>query len=579
MMGSQKNTALQLTALASSSDIAATLEDARRLLEEKFLAAGGILLRSIEGTKSLIGSLETLTKIFDSSIVAETTTDLTVAAAKLCALPASHAARSGYLKKLNSCRETLAGHISDMRSSLAYMKAFTLNIKIVAGSINVMGDEFGTFADEISSCITRGGEHLKYLEKDLSLLQRNLSSAMTQGDVLERQIYSLLPAVPDELAASAGVIAEHYKSISETTGCVAKLARSIHQRVARILAALQIGDITRQRIEHVQACIIRHKVAESSGTANRRAQASCYALMAAHLEEIAADFDSGVKEIEQSMAGMADDAGKLLALHNMAFGCAAGTGEGFLHYLSARAEDAMRLVKQIEAADQAAIATGHETMQTAQNLSERIEAVQSFRDDVQYMALNTTLKCCQIGDACRPLAVIAVEIQDPGKKLEVAASDSLSTLDSLIALTRKLSDVEDTDGQDDSKSLAAAEALDIALRRIEQARDLTEKNISETAAKGDDVYKMLNMSSEKLCFRKEIKDILECVTADIAAMTNGGYTPDETMPAAFIASLEEVAESYTMAQERNLHNKFLEGLNIKPQEAAPPQDEDDSVLF
>jgi hypothetical protein len=565
----------------ADADITDRLDDVRRNIEGKFLAAGDILIKSIDGTKSLIASLDNLATTFNSEIVAQTKADLTVAASKLYMLPTSHAERVGGISRLNRTREDLARRTADMRCSLSYMRAFSLNIKIVAGSLGEEFRDFDMFAQDMSECITRGSEELKKLETELATLQRSLSASITQGDILGMQIGAMVPVLPDELTADASIVTEHYQSVIDTTEKVSVLANNIQKRVACILGAMQIGDITRQRIEHLQECIIRQqadKAAMATEEGDRYA-ATCYALIATHLTELTSDFDREVAEIERNMADMAVDAGELLKLHSMAFDSEDG---GFLHRLGQRIETAVKLVDAIDLADKAAVETGENTAKITQQLSARIEQIQILKNDVQYMALNTTLKCCQIGDTGRPLSVIALEIREHSKQLEKTALDSLSSLDQLMSLTEAISTTGKAENPAGSNTQAAAAALDIAMRRLNEVRDVTENNLAEIASKGDDVHNMLSLSAERLRFREEIGEILAALTEKTENLKRGAYADGAELPPKLKQMLTDYAGIYTMQQERNVHAAFIQSLGIEADEPAAatpsPVDEDD-VLF
>jgi hypothetical protein len=581
MLQQMRQAVSQSSYTGDDADVAARLENVRRIIEGKFLAAGDILIKSIDGTKSLIASLDNLGKIFNSEIVAKTKADLTVAAAKLYMLPASHAERVGGIDRLNGSREELAKHTSDMRCSLSYMRAFTLNIKIVAGSLGDEFRDFDMFAQDMSECIIRGTEELKMLEAELTTLQRDLSVSITQGDVLGAQINTMVPALPDELTENAKVMSEHYQSVIETTEKVSVLANNIQQRVARILGALQIGDITRQRIEHLQECIIR-QAANRMGVAPEqrdRFTATCYALVAAHLAELTRDFDQEVAEIERNMADMASDAGELLKLHSMVFDSADG---GFLHILGQRIETAVKLVDDIDLADKATVETGKSTAATSRKLNARLEQIQTLKNDVQYMALNTTLKCCQIGESGRPLSVIALEIRDHSKQLEKTALDSLSSLDRLLSLTETIANAGNLENRAESNTQAAAGALEVAMQRLREARDITENNIAEIAAKGDEVLNMLRLSADRLRFREELGEILVALGDKAEKLKGAAYVDAAELPSKLKQMLTDYAGIYTMQQERNVHTAFMRSLgsaeNDPPPQAPQTADEDD-VLF
>jgi hypothetical protein len=553
------------------------LEQIRRVIEDKFVAAGEILLKSLGGIDDLIESLDRFAKTFDTKIVAATRADLTVAAAKLCTLPAYHAHHLEQIAELARSRAKLGRHVSAMRCHLAFMGAFSRNAKLMAGA--AMGEGLAGLADNIAICVTGGSAEIATLDDELTALQRDLESATTQGEILGHQITSLVPAVPEDLAAAARIVSRHYTAVTTMAEQVSGIARDIQKRVVRILAALQFGDITRQRIEHILVCLIQAEAdaAFAAPQIRRRYRATCHALIAKQLAEIKANFDREIAEIEKNMHKMAADAKVLLKLHDIAFDRDGGRNNGFLHVLAARIDAALKLVTTIEAADRSAMETGRTTIATAHRLGQHIDHIQALRNQMGAMAFEPA----DDGASNPPLASVASEIRENGRLLEEAANVGLATLDKLLQLASAVIETGGDRCTQDSKSASAAAALTIAARRICEARDITENDLAEVAAQGDAVVHILSLSSTRLCLRREIGDILSFATTEATRLADGAYTAGDSLPEELIQTLMSFSETYTMAPERALHQAFLSTMAIdrSPTGRMARADDPGAVLF
>ena len=304
--------------------------------------------------------------------------------------------------------------------------------------------------------------------------------------------------------------------------------------------------------------------------------------MTAHLTATSDDFYREVDEIDDSMASMAKGAQELLKLHDLAYASDDGSRCGFLHNLSSRVEQVQSLIEKIEEVDLATAAVGQNSAEMANSLGSRIEEIQLLKNDVQYMALNTTLKCCQIGEVGRPLSVIAIELREHGGNLEKAAGDSLAELDKLIAAAAAVSVDHRADGENKSESLAAAEALSVAADRIRAARDRTESDIAAIATGGDAVLHTLEVSSQKLSFRQTIGGVLDLTADEMSSSSAQAFHRGDSVPELLLRIMEKLASRYTMAQERDVHRNFVAGLGTidsVPPAAEKADEEIDAVLF
>lgn len=118
------------------------LETARALIESRFSDAGGRLAGSLEMVGRLIESLDRLEVTLDAKSVSDTTQDLLSTAEGLNALPEAQQDRIAYFANIKVAGAQLQANIESMRTTLRYLRAFALNVKITAGSTIRASDEF-----------------------------------------------------------------------------------------------------------------------------------------------------------------------------------------------------------------------------------------------------------------------------------------------------------------------------------------------------------------------------------------------------------------------------------------------------
>lgn len=556
-----------------ASPAASRLETARRAVEGRFLEAGEVLGQAVEDVGQLIAALENLTKALDPTGVEATRGELTGAAASLHNLPARHARRRAVVEHMSSLGDDLAGCITEMRRNLAYLRVFAINIKITAAGVAAAGAEFGLFAQEICDRIELGRNRLGAFDDDLQALSRELKSAFSTEAALARHCDGLLPAVPDGLVASAEDLIVHHGQVSRVAGEVAGLARSIHKKVGAALAALQIGDITRQRIEHVQNGLTLLAQVRGLGAEPRgRLETFVHGLLAAQLRATAADFHRDVGRIGENMAGMAADAREILGLRDLAFGGGDG-GDGFLRQMESHVGQALDLVSHVERADQAATAIGASAAQAATALSAQIAGLQAIKTDVQQMALNTTLKCHRIGETGKPLAVIAIELRLHAGNLDESANASLASLNALAEQAGGLAGASGDRAQD------ASDALTQATAKLRGAGDAVAADLVSVAQLGETVVSALQRAAARLDFQREIGVILDETAESLENLAGEDHPWTEDLGEPLGELLAVIAKSYTMAQEREIHRELTQGLSFAAPQTGPETATDDDVLF
>jgi hypothetical protein len=574
------NHALALARLPARapSSVAARLDAARRAVEGRFLDAGEVLAQAVEGLGRLITSLDKLGETLDAETVAATTGELRDAADGLLALPDRHAERRLAIESLAGAGERLADGIEDMGRNLAYLRVFAINIKITAAGIAAAGKEFGDFAQEICDCIELGRTQLEAFDGELRALRGVFKGALGHEQALAGQCQGLLPAVPDGLTASAAAMNAYHQRIADVAVDVAGLARGVHKKIGQALAALQIGDITRQRIEHV-GHILGLLEAADDVTADQRERmaAFVYGLLTDQLRAAAIDFHRDVARIGAAMDGMAGDAAEILRLRDLALGREEASDQGFLRQLESHVAKALTLVDGMAVADTQALAMGASAAAAVAGLGARIAGLRTIKADVQQMALNTTLRCGRIGDTGKPLGVIAVELRMRAGHMETSAQEALSALDGLSVHADRLS------GGDAGLASNVGAALSDVNLRLRAAGDAVDAELVSLAQQGEAVVEALSQAAGRLDFRREIGTILDEAADDFAARA-GEETPwvdDLAEPLGGL--LAQAAKCYTMAQEREVHGRRTAGLAFDapcaPVAAAPAAADLDDVLF
>lgn len=544
-------------AIPSLSSLSERLEVARSQIEARFFDAGGRLASSLELVGGLIKSLEHIGAALNAETVAETRQALLSTADGLTALPDGQRDRIGRMTRLRDASQALAGHIDAMRQTLRYLRAFAMNVKITAGGIEAAGDEFNGFADQMCGQLDVGGRELDQLAAQLTALELHLAEALARENALSDTYRAVIPAVPDRLKFDAHEISAHHTRIAQVTASVAALARAIQIKVARALTAMQIGDITRQRIEHVQlglAVTSRYLTNSSVDSADApRFRRKLVRLLADQMVDTASAFELEAAKVTESLSGMAQDTAQILAFDALTD----GSGSDDLRSLEASLGEARLLIDNVDQAMTGARRISDEAAQAVTTLTLRVGAIQGVKRDIQQMAINSSLRCGRLGEVGRPLNVIALELSSHAVQLETSADQTLGSLDRLKNVA------DDLSGQPNT-AIGAAQ-LDAVGGRLRQAAEVIERDLGSVGKNGQATARSLTIATEQLALQDDLGEVLH--SAAVALFEEAG-PPDEQfsdLAEPIQAAMDEIARSYTMARERTLHAQ-----HAPPSDAAAP---------
>lgn len=528
------------------------LKQAHSHLEKRFLDGGAVLLSVMEVLKRLIGSLDLLSGALDEKATAGTTAGIMETVGHLARLASREETRSATLDRLAEACLSMREHVADMQETMRYLRTFAVTVKITGAGLA----GFSGFAEEILERIQSGADEVSRFAAQLEAMYAKLKDAKDLSAATAQEYAVTVPAIVEDLERNAARVGDHQKSMARMATQVGALARGVQMKIAAVLSALQIGDITRQRIEHVEASlgILDAYLAERGAAVSTdewaaRLEHAVLGLAAAQMAETVEDFQRQCREIVGKISSFVDDTREILTMRDAMAAENDGGGRTFLHTLEESVSSAGDLVSRVHSVSERANAVAQSTSGTVRDLMNGIETVRAIKTDIHYMALNSNLRCSKLGEEGRSINVVTAELRIFAGRLEVAAENVVDRLQELTAAAGELAG-EGADEPDAGKPLTRALAM------IRAVCADTEGAIGELTNEGQAVFSQVSAAIAKLDFESELGEILRNVADGFAASAEGPVD---------LAGLDEAAgevgariyRTYTMMQERAVHEAIL----------------------
>ncbi|MBB4575542.1 chemotaxis protein [Rhizobium lentis] len=561
-------------AYRSGRGITQILESARSQVEERFLEGGSVLLSVMAVLNRLLNSLESVAKALDNNEASDTSADLRATVEGLTALPVSEEKRQQALILLAQTGRELRKHVADMQETMRYLRTFAVTVKITGAGLA----EFAGFAQEILERIYSGTDEVNLFAAHLDSLEKEVKLAAAFGASVSKGYADTVPAVAGALRDDAAKITEHRKDLGVIAREVGAIARGVQSKVASTLSALQIGDITRQRIEHVQATfsLLEEFFAGGDGAkldagARQRLQNVVHHLTATQMSDICVNFQRDSENVVKTIASFDHDMREILKLRDQMSG---ENGGNFMRALESSVSAAHEIVKQVDTASRQADQVSESTIGTAAKLSEAIANIRTVKTDIHYMALNTNLRCSRLGEEGRSINVVTAELRIFAGKLDDSADAIVNGLPALEAAAGRVAPAAATEAG------GLGESLTSAVGNIRSAANLMENELKTLAENGHEVATKIGQLIGKLDFQHELGDVLaRC--ADVLEGVAGADLADISDLAETIAPLDrKIFKLYTMVQERNIHRDIIPATeDTTPAPAETVRAENDEDLF
>ena len=519
-------------------------------IDARFVTVGKTLAQAVEAIDGIVTALRDATSTFQTGEGAAAVSNLTSAARRLSGVGDQMHERAQEMGEIQQASRRLSAYISEVQKSLHVLHIFGLNVKIAASG----AETFVDFANTMSGQLAAGEEEVGALQTKLNGLATSLRSMEHNDRLLASECARVVPHVPDRLEADAASLRRHQAMLAELAEKNAGLARSIQGSVANVLGAIQVGDIARQRLEHVLEGYADMQATLASAGLSTEDEAAArdhlLRLLLAQLASSAQEFRTETQALVRSLRNMVPEADRLIALSK---GGGSEDGQVFLRSLEAGIAEASAMIAQLQLADAQAAETLRIIVDTVDDLSGRAAAMRILRLEVQQMAINIGLKCRRVEAIGRPVAVIANEIRASSDALDQTIKQITAESAGLGAISLRMRQHADAQTEQEGDGLASSlNAIREGALRTEQAMAVSEKMASGLLGALRSTTDELEESLDLGAALERIEELLMLELGDREPLSLEGRDVQVVH-----SVMERLARSYTMASERLVHETFL----------------------
>ncbi len=534
-------------------------------MDARFVRAGTTLATAIDTIDRIITSIEGVTGALDESVAGIAVTSLKDVAAQLDALPAVQAEREADMARIGTASRVLRDHVMDMRQALRVLHIYGMNIKIAASG----EPAFVGFVNDMGQRLAAGEEHLEGFLAKLKELSGSVGSVQQAGRLLATEAKKILPAVPKRLTHDADALHGHLGNVAAMAREVASIARTVQGRVATMLGALQVGDSTRQRVEHVVSALQLLDGLTLAEPVQEEVTGVVHHLLAALLEASSVDFDRDASLLVASLKALQPDTHGLLTLIEDDGG---SNGRPFLMQIDQAVGEIAILTGQLQEADQRSASMLGLITETVDELTGRLEHLQRVQFNVQDIATNTRLLCRRHGDLGKAVSVVAGEVDIYAHSLGNAMRGIGQPIHELAEVNAALATKRDNSiGGDMGAKLAQA------LTVIREGCQRTDMAVREGGDDARQLIELLTITGDEIGAELALGATMRQAAIVLSASTLSPDLSDDTL-VTLGTLLPQIATLYTMAQERDIH-----AANVPPgfavASAVVEEDEDDDGLF
>ena len=493
---------------------------------------------------------------------------------EVMAMGASHSGGKTPIAQLHSMAAAVASPLQDLSRAAATIEIITTNARIVAADLGGQQGEFAVFTTdmgELGRLVDRVvGEFTRAYARLMESLgvaeQANSAFAVRHGETLRRiagQMGAHLESVKMHRERGAAKAAEH----SNLTGQIAA-------RVGTAVSALQIGDITRQRIEHVEEALnalVEQEASAGEAAFDEKTVAIVCRLQAGQLAETVDDFDGQVTELAETLRRLAEDAKVALRDNSQESEALLATSGSAL---VAMTQELGLIGTLFEDFEHTRTGLEHAAGQAAHAMSDmvqRLDAIRDVQQRIRLLSLNTAIRCSQLGERGSALKVVAGFLGELAGQTVSASGDILAGLEEADELARNL--VREYSAEADGKVAVLEREIASVQLELDGVVTRLRERAETVASAGPKAVRLLEEAAANVAGHQGFSGAWGNAGLELEAHAHPEDEPFEAsdVDADLIARLRS---HYTMDSERRLHDRLL-GTSADEVEVVSSQEADD----
>lgn len=578
--------------VAGLYDVVADLRHLSREADSQLSGVGGRL-------GDIVGVLDGLTHCFESLPLELEDPALHAAAERfrqvsheIVVMAQSLVDEGAGLLRLAELNRQMGARIARLRKTVHAIATLAVNAQIEVAQIDVRDEDLSSFAKEIIRLAKAAENTVESYLREHETLTKVLQSAFDAQVGFARTHEPTLRSAGEKLEASLDTIEARRRQAADAAGQIREQSKQIGQNIGAAVMALQIGDITRQRIEHVGEAVAM--IASGWEEGDREAppamwsatlsenEKSAVAATACRMQSAqtalaASEFGDEVHRIVGSLSQLAEEAAAIVHFGTEAYGTADRRGASFLEGLQENLRIAGALLGESRAArdrvDSVVTAVGT----SLGNLLDRLGSARRIEVDMHLVGLNTALKCGRLGHNGGTLSVVAHELRGYAKQTVQDADALMAALREVTAAAESFEHGRRGQGADrigvlESEMAASLGPFEVCGERLSRALETLSRN-------GGEVHRSLEQTAAEAAVHERIAKALATAGDRLETLMDSDVPGDEVDPVLVRERLSLFSTGrYTMASERDIHARFVQGASAIATLSAPAAASVDTAL-
>jgi methyl-accepting chemotaxis protein len=466
----------------------------------------------------------------------------------------------------------LRGPLKEFRRVVKFLRNLGIATKIESARMGENSGGFGVVAENVekmsvlfetkSSDITKRGAALD------SVIAQTLARVIEHQHGLRERARSIL----GEAEANLDALIRTHEACVETARVIVDGSGDVSRNVGEVVASMQFHDITRQQIEHVIQAIDDLAETLASGDSGSGAvglAGNVCRLQAAHLGNSRATMVKAAETVVASLRGISENTvGIARKTKQMSAG---HDGRNVLSDVEKGLSSVGSSLRESAAAVREFSAVIRSIAGTVEEMSSFMDDIKEIGEEIELVALNAEIKAAHTGSRGAALGVLAESIQHlsvDSRTYRSAVSEALDNIRTAAAEMSRASGTEDEVRSKDAEVEEMQSCLDGLLASLDRINGSIVAPLSQLDEDARALSGGIDRVIQGITAHTLVSETVDGVVAGLGEIEAECRRIDPSwVTAAGSADLRNLADRYTMHEERDIHLAVMGGGEAAPEAA------------
>ncbi|MBZ0164112.1 MAG: hypothetical protein K8H74_15535 [Notoacmeibacter sp.] len=463
------------------------------------------------------------------------------------------------IERLAPLAARVATSLADLRSATRAVRFIAVNARIAAAYVQAQQEDMAAFTKDMMGLSRQVEEVVAAFIKAYEEFAANLAGARSASAAFAARHGSTMAEISGRLIHHLTITEEHRNHARAGAAEHGQVTDKIRSRIGAAVGALQIGDITRQRVEHIEQALQflvdweRNQLPETDRSHDHTRSAVCH-LQSAQLDETLKEFDQQIVDLAQSLQTLAADANAVLrAGHREAEALLSAGGTALNALIDDLGEIGLLFADFGKTRARMELALNG-LAHSASVMVKHLGAIDAIEREIRMLSLNTTIHCGRLGEDGSGLRTIAHDLRELAQRTVTATGAIKIALDVADGLAKDMSDSRSLDLGSRTATLEndARTASDLFGTVVSRLRD----HAGIIATVGPRAVDQLEAAVEAVSGRRDFVEDWRDACVEIVSLTC--LDQDGLQTCQIDADiLSNIFALYTMDSERQVHGRLF----------------------